>query len=77
VSSLFEGLSEEDKVFLRERTQKTLDAPAERRLRNITARESQHIAMLIETFLERDSAFLFALSAGINLIAKRKYKRGE
>jgi hypothetical protein len=33
--------------------------------------------MLIETFLERDSAFLFALSAGINLIAKRKYKRGE
>lgn len=61
----------------RPRDMKDLEAPPAGWVRKITAREAAHIAALVETVLERDSAFLFSYAQAINLLAKRKHLRGD
>jgi hypothetical protein len=51
----------------------SIEAPPERTIRKITAKEAAHIAMLTETFVERDAAFLFNLAQSIQLVAKRHH----
>jgi hypothetical protein len=50
-----------------------IEAPPERTIRKITAKEASHIGMLTETFVERDAAFLFNLAQAIQLMAKRHH----